>query len=614
MKKKLLCIALLISLNALSQEYEWKWAKRGGGIDGSLLEGSNSYSFDSEQIKDIVVDANNNYYYLAFMTEQDTEYDGTDVTVYNAETTNSGYTDIVLISTTCEGELRWTQTIGGAVQDFAYKLGLDNNGGLYLGANVLNLSEGSPNSYKPTHFTPNNSLPLIEDNPGIQEGYKRIALLKYNTSDGSLAWRVMPQGDVNLSLRNASIQQVIVQPDGTIHTLIGFLAGTHLNGQIVVPETFTSAFKYYIVKFNAQGNVLSTLPVPFEGILLDFHTKFRYDENLQRYYLAGFRNYYGGAELVNLSYNNVPFQKTMYILALDNQGNELWRKEENHSANINAAELHGMRIDKDSNIYICGTYFRTNEDVLTFSNYTFPSTVSGNVVYLLKLNSQGNVLWGTTPNFVTTANKAFDLVINGDEVALATEMHDGAWGSATLIREPNHLTDPVVVRFNKNTGAAIKIHDIYGPAGYKDALTAIAVDNDGNYITGGYFRYQLFTKEDDNIATLAKVGGQTAFTDFFVAKLANSACGSGGPPVGTSDFNKTKLRIYPNPTSGFVHLDIEEELSSYEVINMLGQRLLSGNLKSSQNSISIECLSSGSYMINVKTIDGKSFSQKIIRE
>lgn len=613
MKKKLLCILLLINLSAISQQYEWQWAKRGGGIDGAQGEGNSAFGFQNEQIKDIVIDADNNYYYLAFMTEQETKFDGMPITVYNAPNVSSGGTDIVLISTTCDGTLRWTQTIGGAAPDFAYKLGLDDNGGLYLGANVLNITSGSPNTFEPTHFSPDDSLPLIEDNSGIQEAYKTIALLKYNTADGSLAWRIMPQGDVTLGLRYASINQVVVQPDGTVHALIGFLTGIHLNGQIVVPETYVNSYKYYIIKFNAQGTVLSTLPLSFEGILLEHHTEFRYDANLDRYYVAGFRNQYGGGQLTALSFNEVPFEKTMYILAIDSQGNQVWRKEENNSGNINAAELRGMHIDRDSNIYICGNYFRNDDATVTFSNYIFPLDVVGNIVYVMKLDSNGNVLWGTTPTFEATANMAFDIVVNGDEVAIATEMHDGSWGNATITRGTNHLTDPVVVRFDKNTGTAFKIHDIYGPAGYKDAMTAIAVDNDGNYITGGYFRYQLFSNSDDNIGTLTKVGGQSAFTDFFIAKLANVACG-GAPLGGPSEIIPTKFGVYPNPASDLLHFDIEEQLSSFEVINMLGQSLLKGNLQVSQNNISIQSLSVGTYIVNFKTRSGKVLSHKMIKK
>lgn len=612
MNKKLLCILLLISLNAVSQEYEWQRAKRGGGIEGAQGEGVSAFGFQSEQIKDIVIDADNNYYFLAFMTEQETEFDGMPITVYNAQNQNSGGTDIVLISTTCEGTLRWTQTIGGAAPDFAYKLGLDDNGGLYLGANVLNITSGSPNTFEPTHFSPDDSLPLIEDNTGIQEAFKTVALLKYNTADGSLAWRVMPQGDVNMSLRYASINQVVVQPDGTVHTLIGFLAGTHLNGQIVVPETYVSSYKYYIIKFDAQGTVLSTLPLLFEGVLLEHHTEFRYDAVLERYYVAGFRNHYGGGQLTALSFNGVPFEKTMYILAVDSQGNQLWRIEENNSENFYTAQLRDLEIDADSNIYICGNYFRNDDTTVTFSNYTFPMDVFGNILYVMKLDSSGNVLWGTTPTYETTSNIAFDLVVNGDEVAVATELADATWGSASIVRDMNHLSDPVVVRFNKDTGTAFKIHDIYGPWGYKDALTTIAVDNDGNYITGGYFRYQLFTNSNDNIATLNKVGSQSAFTDFFIAKLANVDCG--GAPLGGSEISPTKFGVYPNPASDQLYFNSEVQLSSYEVLNMLGQCLLKGNLQVSQNSISIESLSVGTYIVNFKTKDGKAFNQKIIKE
>jgi len=115
------------------------------------------------------------------------------------------------------------------------------------------------------------------------------------------------------------------------------------------------------------------------------------------------------------------------------------------------------------------------------------------------------------------------------------------------------------------------------------------------------------------MATLNKVGSQSAFTDFFIAKLANVACG-GAPLEGPSEVNSTRFGIYPNPASDQLYFNVEAQLSSYEVLNMLGQRLLKGNLQVSQNSISIESLSVGTYIVNFKTKDGKAFTQKIIKE
>ncbi len=112
--------------------------------------------------------------------------------------------------------------------------------------------------------------------------------------------------------------------------------------------------------------------------------------------------------------------------------------------------------------------------------------------------------------------------------------------------------------------------------------------------------------------TLTKVGGVQSYTDFFVAKLANSVCGSGTSGIDGHSFNTTK--IYPNPSNGFINIDSDEALKSYKVVNLLGQVLLSGELPSSQNTISIESLSTGTYILNVSTAAGKEVSQKIIKE
>src|SRR6187402_433197 len=118
MKIILLGISLLFGLNASAQTYEWQWAKRGGGTKETPAESESAANFESEQIIDIAVDHDNNYYYLAFMGQDHTEYDGTPITVYNTENQETGYTDVVLIATDCSGNLRWTQTIGGADRDF----------------------------------------------------------------------------------------------------------------------------------------------------------------------------------------------------------------------------------------------------------------------------------------------------------------------------------------------------------------------------------------------------------------------------------------------------------------------------------------------------------------
>lgn len=619
MKRILLCACLLIGFNAFAQEFQWQWAKRGGGIKHSSGEGEVSYSYDSEQIIDIAVDADNNYYFLSFMAQQNTEYAGEPVTVYNSDDQDIGFTDVVLISTDCEGNLRWKQTIGGGERDYAHKIVLDNTGGLYLAANVMNTSGLPPNTYQPPHFTENNAMPVLADNNGQpQEGYKTAALLKYNTNDGTLAWRVMPQGDVTQGLRRANINQVAIDSQGNLHTLIGFLAGTHLNGQITVPETFTNSYKYYLVKFESGGDFISAQSLSLEGKLIEFFTDFRYDEGLNRYYLAGFRNFGGSDPLIDLSFNNMPFTEQAYILAFGSAGNEIWRKEVTSVSAFKDNRLYDLEIDDDSNIYVTGKYYvDLNNPGVSMDGYQFPMNLAGNVMYVMKLNAEGVVQWMRTPSgyttstgFFTGAHLGHDLVVNGNEVGVATQVSNEIWGGISVNRPANHRSDAAILRLDKNTGNPIAVHDIMAMAGYDDAFTAITADNDGNYIAGGYFYVNLFTAENDNIPTVTKVLEQTFFTDFFVTKLASGPCGM----AGTKEFDKSTVTIYPNPSGNYINIDAKESFESYNVFNITGQLVLSGNLQDGERVIFLNDMCAGVYTISLSTSDGKVIIQKVIKK
>ncbi|MFT3796037.1 T9SS type A sorting domain-containing protein [Flavobacterium sp.] len=619
MRTTLLCITVLLGLTATAQNFQWQWAKRGGGIKHTPAESESAMNFESEQIIDIVVDANNNYYFLAFMGQGQTEYDGAPITVYNHENSDYSPTDVVLIATDCEGTLRWMQTIGGADRDFSYKIVLDNNGGLYLGASVVNISDAS-NPYLPPYFSPTDSMPVLGDNNGeAQPGYKTIALLKYNTSDGSLAWRVMPQGDVNYLLRYANINEVVIDSQGILHTLIGFRAGTHLNGQVTVPGGFTNQFKYYIVKYDRDGNLLSVLPLSLEGALNQFSTDFRYDENLGRYYLAGFRNYGGAVDpLVNLSFNGQPFTKQAYILAFGASGNEVWRKEITCTSPFQDSRFLDFEIDGDSNLYFAGKYVIDSESPsVNMNGYQFPSDLGGNIVYLMKLNAAGEVQWFSKPSGYTTStgiftgsNFAHDLVINGDEIGVATQVTNEIWGDFVVNRPVNHRSDPAILRLDKATGTPIGLHDIMGIANHDDAFTAITVDNDGNYITGGYFHSDLFTAPNDNVPTLTKVFDQSYYTDFFISKLAAGPCGS----LATQDFTDNPIGVYPNPSDDVVYVKSNQELSGYQVSNLLGQVVLKGHFEQGEHAIPVLSLQSGTYIVRLKTIDGTILNHKIVKK
>lgn len=79
--------------------------------------------------------------------------------------------------------------------------------------------------------------------------------------------------------------------------------------------------------------------------------------------------------------------------------------------------------------------------------------------------------------------------------------------------------------------------------------------------------------------------------------------------VATSVFNKVEM--YPNPTSGILYIETTQEFQSYEVYNLIGQRLLSNNFT---GSIDMKDLSKGTYIIRLTTPNGEVFTEKVIKE
>jgi hypothetical protein len=74
-----------------------------------------------------------------------------------------------------------------------------------------------------------------------------------------------------------------------------------------------------------------------------------------------------------------------------------------------------------------------------------------------------------------------------------------------------------------------------------------------------------------------------------------------------------ELLIYPNPFDDVVQIKGKELISSIEIYNTLGQQLMA--LACSQNELSIPTtkLTSGIYLVKIKTQNGQSQQFKILK-
>ena len=496
---------------------------------------------------------------------------------------------------------------------------MDSSNNVYIGVNVVNVN----NNY-PVHFSPTEVLPLLPPTTGTNtdNAYKRTFLVRYD-SNGQFQWKQALQGDVFQSDRSNLLDILI--DNNTIHFIVGFEKGTHLDSKVIVPATITD-FQYFLVKYDTAGNYVSSLLLPISdgSGLVEPSFTFKYDKPRNRYYLAGFRSYVNTNENIPLTYAGTAFTHNAYVLAIDaGNGNEIWRREMDASHNDDCRIYDLVVDDANGDIYIGGKFVISGNPgsytkIINTKNpannpYTFNLSVSGNMPFIAKLNSSGTVQWARTPTGYNSPSAdtgmywGFGLALrnNANEVAFATMGNNTIWDGFSINRSPNNQPDPLLMRFNKATGTVVGMHDIQGSMGSMHMLTAVAVDNDGNYVVGGAFEGYLFPQHS-SIPMLMGYGHY----DFFVAKLAASTCGTA---VSTDKFNTLNVNVYPNPTNDIVNIETQETLQSYEVYNVLGQQIQKGMFGSS-NQLNLHGATAGTYFIKVTTTQGSNATVKVIKK
>ncbi len=625
--------ALFACLILPAQNYTWQWGQYGGGSEGSFGAGF-SYTND-ESIRDIEVDSDNNYYYLATVNPGSPTLNGTPVTSYHSQ-------DLILFSTDCQGNLRWTRTIGGWNRnEFAWNIELDNAGGIYILGNFSNFTGVQSPNIPPIHFSDTVVLPNLvvpnSDTTTPDPGLKTAYLLKYKTSNGTLEWHKELQGDVTWPLRNADSAVFTMDSAKNIHAILGFKAGSHLNGTITVPASFTDSYQYYLVKFAYDnGNMtpeLNPLVLPITGSITqglgEGKVNLVFDEVLDMYYLAGKRMSGGSATYVDFSYAGTAFTENAYLLAFNGStGSEVWRREIDNTHAIPGDRIDDIVMDASGSIYITGFYttIKVNNisQPVTFNkpagqinpNYNLPNTGNTNP-FVIKLNSDGDILWHTiasgysTP--VTETGYQFSkgrLVLNGNEVAFAKGSVGDTWGSFPMVRPANDNGDPLLVRLHKDTGAVLGAHDILSGYGTMDELTAVAVDQDGNYVVGGFKHSSLFLDPNDGVPDLH---GNTLSgkSQFFFAKLATS---SSCTQMNTTEtpLKQTDVVFYPNPVNDVLHIKTKEKLTSYEVITADGRLIKQGKFTGNYT-IDMSSVATGVYYVKVQ---GENFAtaEKVVKK
>ena len=336
-----------------------------------------------------------------------------------------------------------------------------------------------------------------------------------------------------------------------------------------------------------------------------------YDANLNRYYIADTKR--NPTDEISIDGYGVASgsDKAFYLAALDDQGQVIWYHENQFPYSYSIGDI---KLDTNGDVYFTGQY---TGDGLLDSNLEFtPDSFAGfefmtgsmeepKGPFLVKLDSDGNLIWGT--NAIEYSRfPGRSIAIDGDDVYLGLGILGNTWDGVNVPGPELQglVPDPSIIRFDAASGDVEDVISMPQTSSYQDAFMSIAVDGYGNIISGGYFGGSLLNNHP--AGPLNNIGGDS---DFFIAQYGTGNCSE---TASSEDFNKIKLNIHPNPTSGLVNISYKHELSTYKVYDLQGKVLQSGRLN--QQQINLSQLQAGLYLLSLTDINGQQSYVKVVKE
>lgn len=210
--------------------------------------------------------------------------------------------------------------------------------------------------------------------------------------------------------------------------------------------------------------------------------------------------------------------------------------------------IGGLAIDKSNNIVITGT---TNSNLNSFTtpnahqinlNYYYPGNPNNFDAFLVKLDTNGLIIWGTLfgGNLTDTSNSVAvdelnNIIIGGITYSESNIATPGAH-KTTINNQGNSTYNGYFVKFNEN---GQRIWSTYFGGNMQDQIDDIKIDSNNNlYIVG-------FAGSNNGISTInAFQTSKSAYTDGFLSKFSSSGSQIWGTYFGGDGydyFNKLKI-------------------------------------------------------------------------
>ncbi len=303
------------------------------------------------------------------------------------------------------------------------------------------------------------------------------------------------------------VQSITTDLDGNVYFVGRFKSSSITFGDFTLTNSATNETDdIFIVKMSSTGEYLWAKSAGGSGSDYVQSEPITTDLNGNLYFSGNFGSSsitFGSFTLYNNSMSGI---ENAFIVKISSNGEYLWAKGADDSNNTNGG--FSVATDLDGNVYWSGGFVQS----ITFGSYTFYYTGTSSDSFLIKMNTDGEILWaksfgGNLYDYTTP------LTLDSDGNIYFTGLMGSpsiTFGSFTLTN--NGSWDSFIVKMN-NDGDVLWAKGI-GGSDDEYGISVITDLNDNIYFTGRY-KSSTLTFGDFTISN-------NGMRDFYIGKI-NSA-------------------------------------------------------------------------------------------
>ena len=469
-------------------------------LDSSLnfIEVTTIAGNGSQTIEKMRIDNSGNRYITGYF-DKTTDFDPDTGIVNVTSTSNSD--DIYIEKFDMNGNFIWVKTFGAGWDDTSFSMAIDNNGDVY--------STGY--YFGQVDFDPSNGTTTLNSN------FNDLVFTSKFNSQGDFLW-VKGFGhekeDWGLSIV-ADNQSVYVT---------GFsssIARSDDNNTV-----FTSTGKRDIVmsKVDANGNILWGYNLGGEGDDVGVSNALDSNDDLITVgvfeQMVNFNSSTGSSSLTSAGLQDA------FILKTSGNGSLIWAKSFSGTSTVLP---WSVTTDASDNIYVTG-FFQGTIDVDPSSNSFLLNSTGSNDIFICKLNSQGNLIWGQSVggNGNDIANS---ITFSNGNVFITGSFQNSAdfdASSSNSFLSSNGSSDIFILKLDNN-GNYVDVKKVGGS--FQDFGYSIDSNSNSIYLSGT-FRSTVDFDPSSNSNPLSANG---SVDDIFVLKLDHDLNFQWAHSFGTSD-------------------------------------------------------------------------------